>query len=223
MGAAAGLFSQSITAGQSLSPFDSTTGTSGSSGAGSSSSSSDTASATISANDFLSLLVTEMQNQDPTSETDPNEYIDQLVDVNSLEQLININQTLTGAFDPSTTGATGDAATAQAAPATGAGAVNGGQSASGASALTARPAASAEALSAPAASQSVPTQISAAPPAATARRAPGNLSVPAANPAAERVAHSLSGHGLDGRGHPRAKPLGGKLSRFEQTALNNRP
>ena len=48
-------------------------------------------SATISANDFLTLLVTEMQNQDPTADTDPNEYINQLVNVNSLEQLISIN------------------------------------------------------------------------------------------------------------------------------------
>jgi flagellar basal-body rod modification protein FlgD len=62
--------------------------------AGASSSSGDD-SATISANDFLSLLVTEMQNQDPTANTDPNEYINQLVQVNSLEQLISINQTLT--------------------------------------------------------------------------------------------------------------------------------
>ena len=52
-------------------------------------------SASISANDFLTLLVTEMQNQDPTAATDPNEYINQLVQVNSLEQLISINQTLT--------------------------------------------------------------------------------------------------------------------------------
>ena len=37
------------------------------------------ASTTISANDFLTLLVTEMQNQDPTADTDPNEYINQLV------------------------------------------------------------------------------------------------------------------------------------------------
>ncbi len=51
-------------------------------------------SATISANDFLTLLVTEMKNQDPTADTDPNEYINQLVQVNSLEQLISINQTL---------------------------------------------------------------------------------------------------------------------------------
>ena len=36
-------------------------------------------SAPISANDFLTLLVTEMQNQDPTADTDPNEYINQLV------------------------------------------------------------------------------------------------------------------------------------------------
>src|SRR5271168_5042582 len=66
---------------------DSTSGTSGSDD----SSSSD---ATISANDFLTLLVTEMQNQDPTADTDPNAYIDQLVQINSLEQLISINQNL---------------------------------------------------------------------------------------------------------------------------------
>ena len=54
-------------------------------------------SSTISANDFLTLLVTEMKNQDPTSATDPNQYINQLVSVNSLEQLIQINQTLSGA------------------------------------------------------------------------------------------------------------------------------
>lgn len=63
---------------------------------GSSSDSKDSSS-TISANDFLTLLVTEMKNQDPTSATDPNQYINQLVSVNSLEQLIQINQTLSAA------------------------------------------------------------------------------------------------------------------------------
>lgn len=63
-------------------------------------------SATISANDFLTLLVTEMKNQDPTADTDPNEYINQLVQVNSLEQLISINQTL---LTDSVTSATGNA------------------------------------------------------------------------------------------------------------------
>jgi flagellar basal-body rod modification protein FlgD len=51
-------------------------------------------SASITANDFLTLLVTEMKNQDPTAQTDPNEYINQLVQVNSLQQLISINETL---------------------------------------------------------------------------------------------------------------------------------
>jgi flagellar basal-body rod modification protein FlgD len=50
--------------------------------------------ATITANDFLTLLVAEMRNQDPTASTDPNAYIDQLVQVNSLQQLIQINETL---------------------------------------------------------------------------------------------------------------------------------
>jgi len=48
--------------------------------------------ASISSNDFLTLLVTEMKNQDPTAQTDPNEYVNQLVQVNSLEQLIEINE-----------------------------------------------------------------------------------------------------------------------------------
>jgi flagellar basal-body rod modification protein FlgD len=56
---------------------------------------------TVSANDFLTLLVTEMKNQDPTANTDPNEYINQLVQVNSLEQLISINQNLSTALGDS--------------------------------------------------------------------------------------------------------------------------
>ena len=53
------------------------------------------ASGDISSNDFLTLLVTEMKNQDPTQPTDPNAYIQQLTEVNSLQQLISINQDLT--------------------------------------------------------------------------------------------------------------------------------
>lgn len=50
----------------------------------------------ITSNDFLQLLVAEMKNQDPTATTDPNAYIDQLVQVNSLQQLIQINSDLGG-------------------------------------------------------------------------------------------------------------------------------
>lgn len=62
--------------------------------------SSDGNTATIAANDFLTLLVTEMKNQDPTATTDPNEYVNQLVQVNSLQQLISINETLQKAVSP---------------------------------------------------------------------------------------------------------------------------
>jgi flagellar basal-body rod modification protein FlgD len=45
----------------------------------------------ITSSDFLTLLVSELQNQDPTQPADPNAYITQLVQVNSLQQLIQIN------------------------------------------------------------------------------------------------------------------------------------
>lgn len=69
--------------------------------------------ASITSNDFLTLLVTEIQNQDPTTQTDPMQYITQLVGVNSLEQLIQINQTLS-----SSAGAVPGAAGQSYAPAT---------------------------------------------------------------------------------------------------------
>jgi flagellar basal-body rod modification protein FlgD len=81
-----------------ITALDSTSGTNGTSGS-SSSSGEDT---TITANDFLTLLVAEMKNQDPTANTDPNAYIDQLVQVNSLQQLIQINQDLGGSSSTST-------------------------------------------------------------------------------------------------------------------------
>jgi flagellar basal-body rod modification protein FlgD len=74
-------------------PKDSTTPTSNSGSAGSSSD--------ITSDDFLTLLVSELKNQDPTQPTDPNQYITQLAQVNSLQQLISINQgigTLDGAI-----------------------------------------------------------------------------------------------------------------------------
>jgi flagellar basal-body rod modification protein FlgD len=75
------------------------------------SSTSTDSSSTITANDFLTLLVTELKNQDPTQPTDPSAYIQQLVGVNSLQQLIQINSgissldTAVGATTTSTSGA----------------------------------------------------------------------------------------------------------------------
>jgi flagellar basal-body rod modification protein FlgD len=43
---------------------------------------------------FLNLLVTELQNQDPTQPVDPTQMVSQMVSLNELDQLISINQTL---------------------------------------------------------------------------------------------------------------------------------
>jgi len=62
---------------------------------------------TVTSDDFLTLLVTELKNQDPTQPTDPNAYIQQLVGVNSLQQLIQMNQglsTFESAFEGAVTG-----------------------------------------------------------------------------------------------------------------------
>jgi flagellar basal-body rod modification protein FlgD len=215
MAAAAGLFNHAMTAGQVLTPLDSSS-SSGSSTSSSSSIGASSGSATISANDFLQLLVTEMQNQDPTDETDPNEYIDQLVDVNSLEQLISINQTLTGAFGTPSTGSGGDAASAQTAGASSASPSAGSPSSAPLGrAIAPAPASIRGAMGA---LPSAGAQTSAA--AQSPSRGSGNLTMPAAIPAAQRVAHALDG---SAGGRPRSKPLGGKLAGFEQTSLNNRP
>ncbi|HUZ93333.1 MAG TPA: flagellar hook capping FlgD N-terminal domain-containing protein [Edaphobacter sp.] len=71
--------------------------------ASSNTSSTATGGATITSSDFLTLLVTELKNQDPTQPTDPNAYIQQLVGVNSLQQLISINQDLTPATSSTST------------------------------------------------------------------------------------------------------------------------
>jgi flagellar basal-body rod modification protein FlgD len=190
MAAAAGIWSHHAATGQTLAdkatPMTGpASGTSGS-GSTSSTSSSSSSSATISANDFLTLLVTEMQNQDPTADTDPNEYINQLVQVNSLEQLIDINQNVSTALGDSTTSTSttsSDSASAGSGTAGAAVAKPTGKGATGASALsTARQAAS-----------SATTAAGHTAPAAASRRAPGNLSVPEAKPASRTVAEALSG------------------------------
>lgn len=133
---------------------------------------------TVSANDFLTLLVTEMKNQDPTANTDPNEYINQLVQVNSLEQLININQNLSSAL--------GDSGTAS------------GGSVAGHGMVLPHSARSGSVSSAPAVSavQTTGTPVAASEAIRHSKAvsvAAGNLGAPDVTPAAHRVAQALSG------------------------------
>jgi flagellar basal-body rod modification protein FlgD len=145
----------------------------------SSASSSSSSAATISSNDFLTLLVTELQNQDPTSNADPNEYVNQLVAVNSLEQLVNINSTLsTDLGSSSSASGTSGSSSAQVKGAT----------TLPASAIT-TPSGTASSTSA----SSVAGAGSNIFGAAAAKLAPGNLSIPDSNPSAQAVANSLSG------------------------------
>lgn len=185
--ATTGIWNQHAAASISLAtahPMDGTTGSTGSSG----SSSSSDGGATISANDFLTLLVTEMQNQDPTADTDPNEYINQLVNVNSLEQLIQINQTLSSA----TSGTPGNTSGAEPSNPSGSAAASTPSSPSGAGPATVHASAPASVAAAAAAPTThlhpaVAAPVSSPAPAAAA----GNLAVPKNNPAAQRVAQSL--------------------------------
>jgi flagellar basal-body rod modification protein FlgD len=201
MAAFAGLLNHQMTAGQALtgsypSPMAAAPANT------SSTNSSTSSSATISSNDFLTLLVTEMKNQDPTATTDPNEYINQLVQVNSLEQLISINQNLSTALgNPTGASPTGSIAgqgassptAAVASPLTSAGPAGtiaspanpqGALAASrGGTVAAAHPAGSSTAAAINQFAQSV-----------SAKHAPGNLSNPEADPAAQRVARSLDGH-----------------------------
>ena len=103
------LFANPVAASAASPQADPTSGTT------SNNSSSSSSTATISADDFLQLLVTELQNQDLTADTDPNQYINQLVQVNSLEQLIEINQDLTPSTSSGTTSGDVQAASGQAA------------------------------------------------------------------------------------------------------------
>jgi flagellar basal-body rod modification protein FlgD len=185
--ATSGIWNHAAAASISLANANPITGAKPMAGAsGNTSASSTDSGATISANDFLSLLVTEMQNQDPTATTDPNEYINQLVNVNSLEQLIQINQTLTGDVTPSSAApATGAAAATSAAAGTGA-----AQPSSAANpASGAQPGLGSHSAGFGTDAPSTGSTFAPAPVSVTS----GNLAVPRANPAAVRVAQSLGG------------------------------
>jgi flagellar basal-body rod modification protein FlgD len=74
---------------------------------------------------FLSLLATELENQDPTAPVDSTAMVGQMISLNQLDQLISINQTVTGSSGTGTTGllqSAGPAGDTALSPANGGGA-----------------------------------------------------------------------------------------------------
>jgi flagellar basal-body rod modification protein FlgD len=53
---------------------------------------------------FLNLLATELQNQDPTAPMDSTAMVGQMISLNQLDQLISINQAVTGSTGTGSTG-----------------------------------------------------------------------------------------------------------------------
>jgi flagellar basal-body rod modification protein FlgD len=49
--------------------------------------------------DFMKLLIAQLQNQDPTSPVDNQQFVTQLATFNSLEQLVSINNNVTKLAD----------------------------------------------------------------------------------------------------------------------------
>ena len=60
---------------------------------------------------FLTLLTTELKTQDPTAPEDPTTMVDQLVQFNSLNQLININGSMSTLVSDATPAATSTTST----------------------------------------------------------------------------------------------------------------
>jgi flagellar basal-body rod modification protein FlgD len=56
---------------------------------------------------FLTLLVQELQNQDPTAPMDSTQMVGQMISLNQLDQLASINQVVTNALGSSATAGAG--------------------------------------------------------------------------------------------------------------------
>lgn len=71
-----------------------TTVTGTNSATGTSTSSTSTSSTTLNYNDFLQLMVAQLQNQDPLNPTDTNQFMSQIAEFSNVEQAINANSKL---------------------------------------------------------------------------------------------------------------------------------
>jgi flagellar basal-body rod modification protein FlgD len=79
----------------SMSPLPAATGATTATGTASAASTSALTSLTSNFQDFLGMLMTQLQNQDPTSPMDTNQFTQELVEFSGVEQQINTNSSLT--------------------------------------------------------------------------------------------------------------------------------
>jgi flagellar basal-body rod modification protein FlgD len=78
-----------------------------------------TVGATSPASSFLTLLVSQLQNQDPLSPTDSNQFVSQLTSYSQLEQLIGIHQNTTSLAGDASSTASGNTTTGSTTSTTG--------------------------------------------------------------------------------------------------------
>jgi flagellar basal-body rod modification protein FlgD len=83
-----------------------------------------TSSQFVSQNTFLTLLITQLQNQDPMNPQDSSQFVAQLAQFSSLEQMANLNTSMNQVLDNSVTGLIGQTVTI-ADPTTASGYVSG--------------------------------------------------------------------------------------------------
>lgn len=65
----------------------------------------------VSQNTFLTLLITQLQNQDPMNPQDSSQFVSQLASFSSLEQMTQLNTNITSVLDNSVTGMIGQTVT----------------------------------------------------------------------------------------------------------------
>jgi flagellar basal-body rod modification protein FlgD len=65
----------------------------------------------VSQNTFLTLLITQLKNQDPMNPQDSSQFVAQLAQFSSLEQMTQMNTNLTSVLDNSVTGLIGQTVT----------------------------------------------------------------------------------------------------------------
>jgi flagellar basal-body rod modification protein FlgD len=65
----------------------------------------------VSQNTFLTLLITQLQNQDPMNPQDSSQFVTQLAQFSSLEQMTQLNQNFTSVLDNSAAGLIGQTVT----------------------------------------------------------------------------------------------------------------